>query len=196
MIYISYVNLPSIPEKLLPNITELLNQPHFEYGGDFESSRKSYNIQQKYQRRKISPELKKWLIDNLNFEFIAIYNVFMDSVPPHTDIRNITFNYVMDTGGDNIKTTFYEGRPLKLSKWDKQIPDYEKIVNMEPELRIMESIIVESHTWVKLHTTKFHSVDGDFQRPRIVLSVIPVNDIPKPINDEYSILIENMYKNW
>jgi hypothetical protein len=89
----------------------------------------------------------------LDIKYRASIQVIKNTIPIHIDIgRSIVFNYIIDTGGNNIDTIFYS----------KNNDDY----------TIIESHCIEPFKWHRLNVSTPHSVSTILpNNKRISLSV-------------------------
>lgn len=87
-------------------------------------------------------------------------------LPIHKDSnRFVAYNYVIDPGGDEVFTCFYD-----------------------EDQNLIEKVKIEPFKWHKLNVKTFHNVEG-MTRPRIGLTVYPAEETnwPKPVvNIDYS----------
>lgn len=106
-----------------------------------------YYRQYKYK----SSELEKQLQPLFNFDITG--RVFVQIVRSGIDIhkdtgRTIIYNYILETGGDNVYTRFFDE-------------------DQETELY---KINIPKHTWHQLDVTYFHDVVG-IEKDRVAISV-------------------------
>ena len=83
-------------------------------------------------------------------------------LPIHKDSnRYVAYNYIIDPGGDEVYTCFYDD-----------------------EHNLIEKIIIEPNRWHRLDVKTFHNVEG-MTRPRIAFTVYPPEETnwPKPVVD-------------
>jgi hypothetical protein len=100
MKYIENINLPTIPEKFVESIEDILNKPR----GD------SIVTQDYFQTRFIDKNLKNWLENNLLFKFSVRYQIIYPGLPIHKDMgnRKLAYNYLLSLGGNNVKTMIFD----------------------------------------------------------------------------------------
>ncbi len=173
--YIKYMDeFPSIPSDLIPTIEQITNSQYFGNHESVEKLRHPFAIKY-YSTRKVNQSLKEWLLENFKFDFVAMFIIFNANMDPHKDLRNYTYNYIIDTGGDNIHTNVFSGEVgrKKVEKWHEVRGEASN--NAASELTLLESVCLESMRWHYLRTDLNHSVTGDHVRPRVILSVIPVS---------------------
>ena len=173
MKYYNKLDFPPIPEELLNfdfNDTSIytikLNLEHFDYGVDHYLNGE-YIRPPKYVFHMIdinrSP-LKPWLDANLPFPVTRMGHIAMTHsdngrMIVHTDRdRRVALNYIIDAGGDNVITNWYqeEGMPVfRERKVGGQAGpgkvDYEK-------LTLLDSTVFKERTWGMIHTDILHDV--------------------------------------
>ena len=186
---------PEIPEHLIPSIEKIKNSQYFGNHPSVEKLRHPFELKN-YSTRKINQELKEWLVNNFKFDFVALYIIFDANMLPHKDLRNFTYNYIIDAGGNNIHTNVFSGEVTSndVSKWHQVRCENN---NIRSELTLLESVCLEEKRWHYLRTDLNHSVTGDHTHSRVILSLTPVSaiiDNNKIATDWY---IENWKKdNW
>ena len=193
--YIKYVDFTTIPEEVLMTPQQIIDAPYYAHNEKFEAMRHPF-AKANYFRKRVNPELKEWLLTTFTDKlgvFSAAYIIFNAHMAPHKDIRNMTYNYVIDAGGDDIVTSVYSGnlRDKNLDVWNSIRTDVENLKD-HTEIELLESLIIEPKRWCSLRTDMLHSVYGTQVRPRIILSVVPESAVPVP-NDP--LLAENI-KSW
>jgi hypothetical protein len=118
-----------------------------------------------------SEKVHQWLQENLPLDqvFASIHefrggNIFF----PHVDLmRQTAYNYVIDTGGDNVETVFYEPKPefAHLEITPRTCIPYDRIQKVN-------SVICQQNEWYKLDVTNIHSVENiDNTKRRLNLSL-------------------------
>lgn len=139
MSILDYVDLPKIPDFLLPSISEIIASPR-------QPSVVKYDL---FQTRKVNDDLHDWLKHNMHMDFHPQFQLIYNGIPIHKDIaRNSCYNYLLDTGGENVKTIVYD----------------------ESKLRILKALHIPLKTWYYLNTTLFHTVKN-IETVRIALSL-------------------------
>jgi hypothetical protein len=74
--------------------------------------------------------------------------------PPHTDVgKLLNLNYVIDTGGNNVQTIFYDKQEEGPNKLLGQIERYE---NLTP----IKHFIANPGEWHAIDVKRFHSLDN------------------------------------
>ena len=108
---------------------------------------------QVYSTYKVSDELHTWVQQSFDFDVIVNYQIMHGQIPVHTDYgRSVCWNYIIDTGGTNITTRFW---------------------NLE-ETEIIEEIECKLHEWYELDVSQKHDV-SNVEGYRIVLTVFEVD---------------------
>lgn len=107
-------------------------------------------------------------IQNLGTELLGkqlntrLHVMYPPRLPVHKDTnRHVAYNYIIDPGGDEVYTCFYD---------DDQ--------------NLIEKVNIETGRWHKLDVQTFHNVEG-MTRPRIALTVYPPEETnwPKPVEE-------------
>ena len=74
--------------------------------------------------------------------------------PPHTDVgKLLNLNYVIDTGGDNVRTIFYNKEEDGPDKLLGQVEHYE---NLTP----VNHFVAHAKEWHAIDVKRFHSLDN------------------------------------
>ena len=121
MKYIEYINIPLVPDHLIEDCQSKIDKPtNIETGIP-----KDYAY---FKSKKVSNELTEWLQQFFDFKITPQYQVIYKGLPIHIDKGNrvLAYNYLLDTGGDNIKTAIYNEKyqilqleTLELKKWHR-----------------------------------------------------------------------------
>lgn len=199
-LYFTYLDdFPNIPNDILPSVEEVVAAPHWSNGEKFESMRHPW-AKANYHRKKVSPQLKEWLLKNMPFEcrFAAGFNVFNTLMKPHRDIRDETYNFILDAGGE-IYTEWYnkqeEGQSLLT--WDSIRNDTNDGIFVKPtDIITLGSVLIEPLRWHKIKTDAVHGTKGTQTHPRIILSVITQDMIKTPSNPTLAEAINNWFSEW
>lgn len=125
-----YLNLPQIPNELIDNLSrnfdtyEISWSPRPEKGNYFKS---------KTGIDKISEWCKNNVCESAHWDF----QIIKGDMPIHTDAATVSkLMYLIDTGGDNVVSEFYD---LEKSK-------------------LLESVVYEKNKWVLLRVDTPHRV--------------------------------------
>jgi hypothetical protein len=102
-------------------------------------------------------ELIDWIIEHFPMEIELVEYVVSDqAIFMHTDLgRDCAYNYLIDAGGTNIVTEFY---------------DLDKV-------QLLESIQYQTNKWYRLNVGIPHQVIGTQIRPRFLISVTPKSGV-------------------
>ncbi len=111
-------------------------------------------------RHAINPEIVEWAKQNISPEFHAIglncQGIEGNSVAiPHTDrTRNWTLMWVIDPGGTDVSTVFWQEQGCEVEREPGYYPkDYEC-------LTAIETHVFETGRWVLLNAKVIHSVEN------------------------------------
>ncbi|WP_353484131.1 hypothetical protein [Haliscomenobacter sp.] len=98
-------------------------------------------------------ELTNWIIEHFPIEVELVEYVVSDrGIFMHTDLgRDCAYNYLIDAGGINIVTEFYN----------------------TDQIQLLDSIEYQTNKWYKLNVGTPHQVVGTQTRPRFLISVTP-----------------------
>ena len=86
------------------------------------------------------------------------------SLAPHPDTGRLTgLNFILDTGGDSVTTTWYNktNPDLSYQEWPKEI---------HATLVPWTSYIYQTDTWYAMDSSRFHSVEN-IKHERLVLTI-------------------------
>ena len=100
-----------------------------------------------------NPELTDWIIKHCPCEcHVAEYIISDCAISFHKDLgRDYAFNYILDTGGENVITEF----------WD------------DSAQQLLSSVICEPNHRYVLNVSKQHRVLEPQPRPRVLVSITP-----------------------
>lgn len=139
-----YINtLPNVPEEIITEALSSINSPNYWLNKKSDS----------YQVFPGTEKLYNFIHSHLNEQYRVTVQVIKNTIPIHVDIgRSVVFNYIIDTGGDDIHTIFYS----------KNNEDY----------TIIESHNIKPFKWHRLNVATPHSVSTiSPNNKRISLSV-------------------------
>jgi hypothetical protein len=196
--YLYYTDhIPDIPEDILPSVDEILNSPMYPHCEEFEELRHP-ECRVLHYRKRVNPELKQWLLNVFGEDITATFVVFNANLGLHKDIRDMSYNYIVDAGGENIETSIWSGdltHIKSLNTWHSIRPDYEE--HQQPVgVQKIDGIVLEPKKWHMLRTDVLHAVDGEHVRPRILLCVIPKDAIRNPKSTVLSKEIASWFTDW
>ena len=163
------LNLPAVPENLIPNFDQLLsNQVAPIWSNQPRTATKDGQVvkHSRYDRYDISAELKSWVDNNITADYknIGISCMWDASVNlPHTDhTRDATMIYLFRTGGDTVETKFWrrKGYPIHHENKDPTYQYNSSQPTTYDDLDLLDSIIVPANQWYILDACCIHSVEG------------------------------------
>jgi len=144
MNYIEYIDLPTIPEHLIEPLPEIINKSPKNFS--YVSSEYAY-----FKTRYVNDDLKSWLQPLFEFEIHPQYQLVYDGLPIHVDRGNriFAYNYLLDTGGNDVKTAIYDENH-----------------------KLLQSEKLELKRWHRINTAMPHSVHGiNPNKVRIAISI-------------------------
>ncbi len=145
------INMPVIPRELIvpiEQVSALERVPLYKEDGSI------IDINW-YRMYKANKDLTKWIIKHCPVECSQIEYIVSDySLLLHKDSgRSGAINYIIDAGGDNIRTEFVA----------------------DNETDILTKKVFNQYEWHYLNVSCLHRVVGDLVRPRYLLSLTPTN---------------------
>jgi hypothetical protein len=133
--YLTFENFPEIPEDIIKEIYECAEtQPNF-FVVDWYPMFKTYRATEK---------ILEWTNSVFKFPHNAHVQVIYGDLYIHTDIeRTFAINYILETGGDNVQTCFYDEKNILLEKYVVQEKQWAKldvtvphnVINVKPNSR-------------------------------------------------------------
>ena len=144
-----YLDIPQIPESIIPSRQELLDLPYKE----------KTNFPSTYiwfRNKHCTGLVNEWIQDTLKVKVHTQYQFVLNGIPRHKDSgRHICMNYILYPGGPNVSTNFYED-------------DKETLVHSE---------IIKEKTWHTILTYLYHDVTNiDPNDIRIAIGCTPVDE--------------------
>jgi hypothetical protein len=104
---LEYVNLPKIPDILLPKVQDIIDSPRYP----------SIIKHDLFQTRQVNDSLLEWLSKHVHVDFTPRFQLMYNGHPIHKDVsRKACYNYLLDTGGDNAKTIVFDESKTKVIK--------------------------------------------------------------------------------
>jgi hypothetical protein len=176
------LNLPSIPDNIKQDIFKFLDEYLLTW-----SPTPNDGYREVYGDEEINIVKRKVLvgwenIDLTNFiasvcpqiKEISLFLLINDTpvpgfMPPHTDFnRELAVNYILDTGGDNVETCFFEQvyEPPIIVKDGFIMPRYFN----EKTLTRTSSVVFKKDSWVAFDSQKPHCVNN-ITGKRILISM-------------------------
>lgn len=163
------LNLPAVPENLIPNFDRLLSNevPPIWSNRPRTATKNGQTVEHsRYDRYDISAELKSWVDNNITADYknIGISCMWGASVNlPHTDhTRDATMIYLFHTGGEAVETKFWQrkGYPIHHENKDPTYQYNSSQPTTYDDLDLLDSIIVPANQWYILDACCIHSVEG------------------------------------
>jgi hypothetical protein len=148
---------PTIPDDL---VEQLLQAPK-ERSNTF-----AYPSYQQYKIFTVHDLLKDYLTQYIPFPVHPSVHIIEDGLAIHKDVgRTTAINYILDPGGDSVRTSFYRTR--------------------EPE-SVFYEVDIEPGKWHSLDVSHFHTVNGIAEgRKRVAITLTPL-DSTTTAYDPYS----------
>ena len=144
MNYIEYLDLPPVPENLIESITDIINKPPKLYS----AVPSDYYF---FKTRNVNDDLAEWLQSIFEYKIYSQYQLVYNGLPIHIDKGNRinAYNYLLDTGGKNVKTAVYNEnyRPLQIEQ-------------------------LELKRWHRINTGMLHGIHGiEPDKVRVAISI-------------------------
>ena len=121
-------------------------------------------------RHSINPDIESWARENISQEIAAIglncQGTEVGGVAiPHTDrTRNWTLIWLLDTGGDNVSTVFWQEKGCTVERSGGYYPkSYNDLIELE-------SHVLQPGRWLLLNAKVIHSVEN-LQRTRKAIQI-------------------------
>lgn len=184
---IAYLNLPALSDKLINQLTEIaLSFPYDLSGKEWLENfhgNKFQIISQVYGRGNtfMTEELQKEINDLYSLYFrqpvlgvlgnLSNVSGSGESVcPPHCDrYRQMAVNYILQTGGNNVITCFYN-ESRSGSNLEEAANELYDNVTLDFEVQL------PAQTWHAYDVQRFHSVRG-VTDTRLIFSLVPYNNV-------------------
>jgi hypothetical protein len=167
MLLFQYLDaLPSIP-------LHLLNNPTIDMIG---FSEHRLPDEANYTRWSINNSLVEWLLTNIttNVNMAGLQKITWNDqvcagdriINPHCDKRKWAINYIIETGGPAVTTTFYHQPNFSVLR------DPATRVPVGTELKMIKQVIIEPNKWHILNTNVLHGVENvETQRQAITIGL-------------------------
>ena len=124
--YIQYINLPPIPKEIVQNLPK-------DIGVYTKQTEQNYHWSDSYNEK-----LNIWAQQNISQEIYFAFQMMTGDLPAHKDGGTLTkFVYILDTGGSNVVTKF----------WDD-------------DFNLLDEYVIEPQRWHILKADTYHSVEG------------------------------------
>jgi hypothetical protein len=143
------LNIPPVPENLILSLEDIRKLKEVDI----------YTVDgtiihiDSYKVYKANDDLFEWVTQNFKYEVEWVeYLVASKTLKIHSDNgRTASFNYLVQLGGDNVTTEFYES----------------------DRTTVIASNVYQLHEWWFLNVGLPHRVIGRYTEPRIIISVTP-----------------------
>jgi hypothetical protein len=175
------IDLPPIPKELLvlDNCEWVKSVKDTSYGNQLtKNGQLITNCTYDYYRIIHQP-LQDWLMNTvagakepqLQFQQVTPHGA-VGTFAVHSDIKRMcSLNYIVDTGGDNVVTSWYQGvgKPLrrKMKSGGNQTDDGAVYYN---DIELLDSVVTQKDKWYLMCTDVLHDVDN-ITRPRKSISL-------------------------
>jgi hypothetical protein len=130
------------------------------------------------QKWTISSELEQWLQNNIQDSWIDVginlHNTVSHVMGPHIDdIKNEIMMYVIEPGGSNVETTWWQQHGFPAERPDK-LPavtgGFYTSHNDYRDLTELDRVCIVPGQWVRMSTLVLHSVEN-ITAPRTILKI-------------------------
>ena len=133
----------------------------------------------------LGPEFEQWAANNIHpYAYEAGLSV---SVPvtapmqgPHLDLRRrYALNYMLDLGGDNVRTVFYKEKGHPIERLHAAGPEGKSYWADYADLEVIDDVVLSTGVWVVLNAKVLHSVENmQGYRAMLTISVPDLNQFP------------------
>ena len=127
---IRYLNLPKIPNEILDSLNYNFDQYSF----------KATYLNGAYKwSDDFSQQVDTWCKQNICDTMHWGFQFMNNDIIAHKDVgTEVKLTYLIDTGGSNVKTNFFE----------------------DDKTTMTHSFVIPTHQWHILHASRYHSVEG------------------------------------
>lgn len=159
--YYKYLDVPSPPKWMI------LAAVHHMKSRLIVPEDNSYTIQHKNIHEV--PGVTAWVDQNLPRGYTSIDATWstagLDNLRVHTDRgRDYGMFYLLDTGGDNVVTTFYREKDHPIVR-DRTVTVYDY-----DRLDVLDSVVFEKHRWIMLYNRVLHNA-ANITRNRLYIQL-------------------------
>lgn len=198
----AFLDLPDLPESIIDSARKSLEKHHgqletkvnnwLDKPGYKEYEYRSFNMPDgsklktiKSHRYPISEEFDDWVIKYFKQDpsscGIAYYDNHSSLFAPHVDIsRDYTVMYLLDLGGENVDTIWYQQKGYPILRPDLKAEfDPKKTVNSYDDLVEIDRACFPLRQWVCINSAILHGVQN-IQSTRIAVQIsrnTPLQDI-------------------
>ena len=188
------LDFPKLPDYLVNEILEVVNnllnidpKKHQDHAGykDFKNRKlKKISGQEitsvSIDRFRMSKSLDAWLKSHVHplprRQHIALYNSSSSDMGPHVDPdRNTVWMYVIEPGGNNVETVWYQeiGQAVYRPDMQETTESYLNSAKCDySQLVELERFQIPQYTWVAIDSSVIHSVEG-LTSNRLAIQVTP-----------------------
>lgn len=180
-----FLDLPPVPQHIIDSVdltrlpalpTPDNPMPDLIYNPRYLKNWDGYDYQSAINIRVRHAEYESWARENVCRSLgdpTLMWTMIMDrpagikgiSSGAHTDTsRDFTMIYLIDLGGDNVKTVFYKEKKQSLLRPPKTYGE------VQQDLEILDSVELPLHTWFILDSRVLHSAEG-LTRNRVAFQV-------------------------
>jgi len=129
---ICYLDLPKVPDSIIKQ----LNYNYDEYEINDPNI---YPPQTNTWTKTFNSEINQWCQQHISPTLYWGFMIMHSDLRPHTDVKTeLKLTYLIRTGGDNVKTEFYE----------------------DDKVTLIESVIIEPFRWHLFRSDIVHAVKG------------------------------------
>lgn len=139
--FIHLLNFPKIPDEILAKVNRNLND--YQYKAESPDGIWKWTDDQ-------NKEINEWCQANICSTCYYAFLMIFDDLPMHKDPETeIKFNYLIDTGGDDVYTEFFD----------------------EDQKELLQSEKIPANSWYLIKANKWHHVVGvQPGRPRFLIT--------------------------
>ena len=120
------------------------------------------------EKWSISAELEHWLQNNIQSQWIDVginqHNIVSHVMGPHVDdIKNEIIIYVIDPGGTNVETVWWQQKGFPIERPDKLPANTDGFFtshNNYQDLIELDRVCISPGQWVRMNTLVLHSVEN------------------------------------
>lgn len=147
------VDIPAVPKELIKSLDQIRTLPQVTL---YESDGNTYEVDW-YRVYTCDSALTEWVKAHFPEEVDVVEYIVSDrAIVMHTDLgRSLAYNYILDTGGENIFTEFYN----------------------DSRDQLIERVEYAVGQWYLLNVSVPHQVNGEQSRPRVLISVTPKSGV-------------------
>ncbi len=141
--YLNYIDTPSLPESIIQEVYKSTQNPNIFY---VQKSQNEYGL---YEATDL---LKEYTHKIFSFQHKTRVQKIHKDLFIHKDFeRGLAYNYLIDLGGDNVETCFFDN-----------------------DFKLVETHVIKKHAWHTLDVTVFHSVKN-VTHPRLAITLFPID---------------------